>query len=56
VEDLDEVSQEFRLTDAQFEEIWARFIQLETSPKGLPPVNLLGSVSAYKKLFKLAAT
>ena len=47
----------FKLTDAQFEEIWERFVALETANNGgKPVVNLLGSVTTYKQIFKKAAT
>lgn len=50
------VSRPFKLTDEQFEEIWASFIALETPKSGTPPVNLLGSIAEYKRKFKQAAT
>lgn len=48
-------SRQFKLTAAQAEEIWDRFMQLD-AVNGKPPKNFLGSASEYKKKFMRAAT
>jgi hypothetical protein len=57
IRDIDEAtlqSRPFKITDAQFEEIWDRFIQMNLVD-GKPPINFLGSINNYKKLLKKAA-